>query len=201
MGAQLISQVSAASDSMSQTFRINKSWDGKATGHPPILLTLQEEHDGAALKVTISSPYFEDPAPEGGRPGEAFFKLWEYEVVEAFFLNNDDQYLELEFGPHGQHLMLLLDGRRNAIKHSLPLDYTAVIDEKSNTWKGKALVPLSYFPPNVTLFNAYAINGVGDQRIYEALYESSGKQPDFHRLEKFQPLDFSTLLPENNSPN
>ena len=39
-----------------------------------------------------------------------------FKVVEAFFLNDKEQYLELEFGPHGQHLMLLLNGNRNAIK-------------------------------------------------------------------------------------
>ena len=110
------SRGSASGGGMSQTFRINKSWDGQDTGHPPIILTLQGEHDETALKVTISAPYFGDPAPEGGRPGEAFFKLWDYEVVEAFFLNDDEQYLELEFGPHGQHLGLLLNGRRNAVK-------------------------------------------------------------------------------------
>ena len=32
---------------------------------------------------------------------------------------------------------------------------------------------------------------------YEALYESSGPAPDFHRLSKFQPIDFQYLLPEN----
>ena len=56
------------------------------------------------------------------------FQLWEYEVVEAFFLSSgSEQYVELEFGPHGQHLALLLNGRRNAIKHSLPLNYRAQI--------------------------------------------------------------------------
>ena len=66
-------------------------------------------------------------------------QLWDYEVVEAFFLSSSsERYLELEFGPHGQHLVLLLDGRRNAIKHSLPLEYQATIDGKS--WKGKAKV-------------------------------------------------------------
>ena len=49
----------------------------------------------------------------------------------------------------------------------------------------------------MTLFNAYAINGDADNRHYEALYESSGPQPDFHRLEKFQPIDMSTILPGN----
>ena len=71
---------------------------------------------GEDLIIRISAPYFSDPAPEGGKPGEAFFKLWDYEVVEAFFLNDQEQYLELEFGPHGQHLMLILNGNRNAIK-------------------------------------------------------------------------------------
>ena len=39
----------------------------------------------------------------------------------------------------------------------------------------------SIFPPDVSLYNAYAIHGTGDDRVYEALYESSGPQPDFHR--------------------
>ena len=42
-----------------------------------------------------------------------------------FFLNKNDEYLEVELGPWGQHLLLLLQGERNAIKHSLPLDFIA----------------------------------------------------------------------------
>ena len=34
---------------------------------------------------------------------------------------------------------------------------------------------------------------------YEALYESSGPAPDFHRLSKFQPIDFKYLLPDNKA--
>ena len=60
-------------------------------------------------------------------------------MVEAFFLTTStERYLELEFGPHGQHLVLLLDGRRNAIRHSLPLEYQATIE--GNLWKGEAKV-------------------------------------------------------------
>jgi hypothetical protein len=33
---------------------------------------------------------------------------------------------------------------------------------------------------------------------YEALFESSGPQPDFHRLEKFQPLELDGLLQGNS---
>lgn len=51
-------------------------------------------------------------------------------VVEMFFLNKNDEYLEVELGPWGQHLLLLLQGERNAIKHSLPLDY--IVTEKTD---------------------------------------------------------------------
>ena len=40
--------------------------------------------------------------------------------------------------------------------------------------------------------------GISNQNCrYEALYESSGPAPDFHRLSKFQPIDFKYLLPDN----
>ena len=98
----------------SQEFKITGTWDGQPVDHKPVVINL--EGDGGDLIIKIEAPFFDDPAPEGGKPGEAFFKLWDYEVVEAFFLNDKEQYLELEFGPHGQHLMLILNGNRNAIK-------------------------------------------------------------------------------------
>ena len=107
-------QASKNDEDGAKKFSIATTWDGQPVDHEPVKLTL--EGDGEDLVIRISAPFFGDPAPEGGKAGEAFFKLWEYEVVEAFFLNDKEQYLELEFGPHGQHLMLLLNGNRNAIK-------------------------------------------------------------------------------------
>ena len=58
----------------------------------------------------------------------AYYRLWDYEVVEIFFLSSkDNMYLEVEFGPHGHHLGLLLNGRQKCIKHSFPIDYKAEI--------------------------------------------------------------------------
>ena len=90
------------------------TWDGKPIDHSPARLTLEAGEN--QVTVRIEAPYFNDLAPPGSKAGEAFFKLWDYEVVEAFFLNSEEKYLELEFGPHGQHLMLMLNGNRNAIK-------------------------------------------------------------------------------------
>jgi len=182
-----------------QSFSIQKTWNDKPIDHSPVEMALSHVDDH--LVIQISAPFFDDPAPENGKVGEAFYKLWDYEVVEAFFLNDKDQYLELEFGPYGQHLSLLLNGRRNAIKHSLPMDYTASIDAVSKSWTGTARIPTSYFPPDVALFNAYAIHGTGEERVYEALYEVSGPQADFHRLEKFQKIEFKDLMPGNKGAN
>ena len=56
------------------------------------------------------------------------------------------------------------------------------------------MVPLDYFPPNVTHFNAYSIHNQkieNQTAIYKALYPSSGLEPDFHDLESFE--EFSAL--------
>ena len=51
-------------------------------------------------------------------------------------------------------------------------------------WEGSAFIPWSYFPPNVTKFNLFAIHGSKDERSYEALYPvpqhelQQGQKPD-----------------------
>lgn len=179
----------------SKEFTVGLSWDGKEKVANPAIITLAPS--GNDVELRISAPFYNDPAPPGGQPGQAFFKLWEHEVVEAFFLNSLDEYLELEFGPHGQHLMLILNGNRNAIKHSLPMYYEAKISDDGKSWTGQAIIPGSYFPPNVTKFNGYAIHGPQDDRKYQAVFEVSGPQADFHRINKFGDLNLAEIIPSN----
>ena len=35
---------------------------------------------GGDVLITVKAPYFNDPAPPGGLPGQAYFGLWDYEV-------------------------------------------------------------------------------------------------------------------------
>ncbi|XP_013417302.1 UPF0462 protein C4orf33 homolog [Lingula anatina] len=182
------------------TYHINCHWNGQPLDHLSTELSLQKH--GGDLKLEIMSPFFNTPSP-AGQPGQPFPQLWdEGEVVEAFFLNDDNQYLEVEFSPYGHHLVLMLNGVRKCFKDKLPLQFSANIEDKK--WTGSALIPLPYFPPKVTKFNAYAIHNCNKERHFEALYPvDAGKhtEPDFHRLEYFQPIDFKTLLPENWSPD
>merc|ERR1719322_334041 len=176
-------------------FVISKLWNGSDDtvsqasdkGGGQVLITLEDNPFLQSIVMYIGARFYDDPSPPQGKPGEAYFKLWEYEVVEAFFLSNQsEKYVELEFGPHGQHLVLLLDGRRNAIKHSLPLSYSAQINRTAKRWYGKAVIPLNYFPPQVDRFNAYAIHDQQNEPIYKSLYASKGAQPDFHDLPSFK---------------
>ncbi|XP_025084976.1 UPF0462 protein C4orf33 homolog isoform X2 [Pomacea canaliculata] len=148
------------------------------------------------MRVDVHGPFFKSPSPPIAAAGQACPQLWDYEVVEVFFLNAKDQYVEVELCPHGQHLVLLLNGRRNIVKDMLPLDFKAETQETE--WRGSAVVPSAYFPPGVNRFNAFAIHGTGIDRVYEALYPATQphSSPDFHRLEYFSTIDISRISPE-----
>ncbi|GFU21391.1 UPF0462 protein C4orf33 homolog [Nephila pilipes] len=189
--------ISTKADKME--FSISQTWDSQPTDHDPIIIKLYPDND--FLMMEINAPFFNDPPAPSDKKGP-FPKLWDYEVVEAFFLGADEKYLEVEFSPHGQHLLLFLSGRKNAIKMCLHVEYIATVDKKSSTWRGIASIPKTYFPPNVNRFNAYAIHGSGEGRQYEALFPVPSihfTHPDFHRLEFFRYIEFDKLLAINNT--
>ena len=116
-------------------------------------------------------------------------------MVELFLLNDAGLYLEVELGPWGHHLVLLLDNGKD-LRHSLPLAFSVTAREEGGSWKGKAVIPTSYLPPNISKLNAYAIHGHGDERKYEALFpapQGVHKAPNFHRLEYFKPVEFRRI--------
>ncbi|XP_069487156.1 UPF0462 protein C4orf33 homolog [Ambystoma mexicanum] len=181
-------------------FKIEHTWDEFPVIHEPVTIGIKPTKEGVLMQV--SAPFFNDPPAPAGDPGKPFPGLWDYEVVEAFFLcEGSEQYLEVELCPHGQHLLLLLSGRRNAWKQELDLVFDVTRGE--SRWAGTAHIPWSYFPAGVDRFNAYAIHGSGERRAYEALYPVPqseihvGQQPDFHRLEYFKPFSFEGLMGED----
>ncbi|XP_073699221.1 UPF0462 protein C4orf33 homolog [Garra rufa] len=181
-------------------FHIKYTWDSLPLDHDPITIRFSPGEGGLLMQVTAA--FINDPPAPAGPPGEPFPGLWDYEVVESFFLNNHtEQYLEVELCPHGQHLVLLLNGKHNAFMQQLPLSFKVNIEDK--IWKGEALLPWRYFPPGVNKMNSYAIHGSGDHRSYEALYPIpredivEGQGPDFHRLEYFQDFTLQSIMGED----
>ncbi|TRY76575.1 hypothetical protein TCAL_00168 [Tigriopus californicus] len=164
----------------------------------------------------MEAPYFnstnpntnlvqEDTCPQ--RPGEA---IYNFEVVEVFFLNDDDDYLEMELAPNGQYLNILLSGSRNDLLTYLPFlgDQVEVNNpcheqtEPGCVWTGNVTIPTEYLPANITKFNAFAVHGEMENgeliTYYESLFpvdeESSGvTEPNFHYLDAFQPIDLGEI--------
>lgn len=178
---------------------IEHTWDSSPVNHDPIKIVFSPDQSG--MKIEVFGPFFNDPAGPPGAPGQPFPELWEFEVVESFFLDSStENYLEVELCPHGQHLILLLSGVRQAFLQQLPMKYNTTIT--GSRWMGEALVPWSYFPPNVDKMNSYSIHGSGENRTYEALYPIpkeeivDGQQPNFHRLEYFKDFHLQKMVEE-----
>lgn len=195
-----LSGVFGLSHCTSMTFAIKETWNSLPITHDPIKITFSPGDGG--LLMEVSGPFFNDPAAPAGPAGQPFPGLWDYEVVESFFLNSaTEKYLEVEVCPHGQHLVLLLSGRGNAFQQMLPLSFQASINGKR--WTGTALLPWSYFPPGVNKMNSYAIHRSEERRTYEALYPiprnevADGQKPNFHLLEYFQDFKLQGIMGED----
>jgi len=82
----------------------------------------------------------------------------------------------------------------------LPMVYKATTT--GSRWAGEALIPWSYFPPNINKMNSYSIHGSGENRVYEALYPIpkeeivDGQEPNFHRLEYFKSFSLQSIMGE-----
>jgi hypothetical protein len=178
-------------------FTIETLWNSTLiVDYRPVQLALSSTTDKNNLLIEIDATFFNDPAPSSASPGP-FPELWNYEVVELFFLaSSTNHYIELEFSPRGHYLVLLLIEQRKVLKEMLPLPDYHVERPSSNRWIGRVHVPRAHFPARVDRFNAYAIHGQGNNRTYEALYPAppGSDKPDFHRLELFQPLNFELFL-------
>ncbi|XP_020606518.1 uncharacterized protein LOC110045264 [Orbicella faveolata] len=176
-------------------FEIKTEWNGKQINHAPIKFQISAQ-DSRVVLISVSGPFFDDPGPPPCAVGSACDGLWDYEVAEVFFLGKKEKYLEIELSPHGQHLLLMLNGVRKPFKDKLPIEYTATIDRANGSWTGTAKIPIDYFPPGVHKINAYAIHGSGINRRYESLYPApaDAKSPDFHHLELFKPFDFEAMF-------
>ena len=162
---------------------INHTWDGQpAEPTEQALVGLQRL--GSGLMLRIEAPDHGDPAPPG--PAGHTPGLWDHEVVELFLCGPGQRYLEVELGPHGHHLVLLLDGVRQPVDSPAALDVTWAHGPRR--WTAQARLPASWLPPRPWRANAYAIHGTGDARRYLAATPVPGDGPDFHRIDLFPPL-------------
>ena len=199
------STVDRSQDPAVLSIEICKTWDGRpADADEHAMVHLRDL--GEEIEIRVEAPFHGDPPPPhdaGPTP-----KLYDHEVVELFLLGDDNKFLEIELGPFGHSLALLLEGPRNDVLNSVdhpllvPLEYKTHKFTHGNTrWTGTAVIPkkrnhstvrefnvVNLLPLGISHFNAYAIHGVGEERRYLAHNPTETPEPDFHVLEKFVKL-------------
>jgi hypothetical protein len=138
-------------------YAIEHLWNSRLiTEHRPIEISLSSSTHRDHLLIEIDATFFNDDAPASvSLTRGPYPQLWNYEVVELFFLaSSSNHYLELEFSPHGHYLVLLLTDRRKELKQMLPISDYRVERRSSDRWIARASVSRSLFPARVDRFNA-----------------------------------------------
>jgi len=159
---------------------IAHTWDGQPLGASDVA-RVGWQLDEAVLRIWVDAPFHDDPpppGPPGPTPG-----LWNHEVVELFLVGAGPHYTEIELSPHGHHLVLRLEGVRQAVASELPLQLAA--RREATRWQAEAVLSRSLLPDDILSFNAFRIHGVGAHRRYLAHAPVPGPMPDFHRLGLF----------------
>lgn len=169
----------AAASGTRWSLPIARTWDGDPAATDEVI-RMDIEMDRGILTVLVDAPFHNDPIP-----GSA--DLWNYEVVELMLVGENEHYLEVELSPHGQHLVLFLEGVRTVVHRDVRLDYRARIE--GNRWRGVAHLPLGWLPAGIHRLNGFAMHGTGTARRYLAWRPTYGAEPDFHRLQAFGSLD------------
>lgn len=148
--------------------------------------TVLVERGAQGLAIRVDAPFHGDvpPAgPPGPTPG-----LWAFEVVELFVAGPGQDYLEIELGPHGHHLVLWLEGVRNPVRERLPLELA--VERSGARWRAVARTgPQVTLPDAPWRLNAYAIHGGPETRRWLACAPVPGERPDFHRPDRFVAWD------------
>ena len=163
---------------------LQKTWDGLAIS-PSEFVSVHFYYGDTHSNIEIKSPYYNNEAPP--EPMQSLWRLWEFEVVEIFFVGDNQLYTELEFGPHGHYLGLQLDGPRNIIKKHIPVEYKAEID--NDFWTGLATVENAYLPEEIKRINCFAIHNCENSRRYLSYTRLPGEKPDFHQPDLFPFLE------------
>jgi hypothetical protein len=161
---------------------VGRLWNGQSSGNARLgaFIELQQNEHGVLVRVT-TPPLISPKIPEAPI-GTRVDKLWEFDAVELFFVDEDGQYLEVELGLGGHYLVLGFDAPRHLVADFVDVPFEThheVIPD--GRWVNGILIPRDLFPTNLKALNAYMIAG-GQFLAYHPL---PGAEPDFHKPELF----------------
>jgi hypothetical protein len=156
------------------------------------------KYQSSGLTFWTQAPWWQNPAPDGAP--RSVWGLWDYEVLEIFIVGEGGRYLELEIGPYGHYLMLMLHAPREIEHQQLAPDRleclrtsSELVQESTGSWSSEGLInnehlPAPYLNEEMTPYwrvNSFWCFNKGAQRYHFCAYPLPGERPDFHQPERF----------------
>lgn len=150
---------------------------GAAAITPCAAVQLDRDH-----RLWILAPFHGDPPP-AAEVGVTD-RLWEHEVVELFVGGPGPDYLEVEVGPHGHHLVL----RLRDVRQPAPDRPTMPVRTRRSAgwWAGVATLDPAWLP--APPWRALACHVYGPSaRVHLTSHPLPGLAPDFHQPHHWAP--------------
>jgi len=173
-------------------YHIENLYDGSPIDHPasPAVIEISLTCRGE-LKLDISAPFYYSPHPKEFQlhpecPNMPHPGLYNYEMIELHFLNDNDEYFDIRLSPHGQYMGFFRTlsvcpqgscfehkGQSNQLlshvpEHHLTVevhnpclkpDGMSIVPDCHEPWSATTILSRTYLPPNVTKFNAHYLHG------------------------------------------
>jgi hypothetical protein len=161
---------------------IDRSWDdrpleaGRAASAELWLLP------EGSVRIAASFPELPKERIPGAPPGSRVANLWEFDVIELFFVFDPaERYLEVEIGPRGHFLALSFDGIRQRSREHERFRPKVLLDGAPR--RVEIEIPPELFDGPLRALNAFAILD-GEHHAHSAM---PGPQPDYHQPTRFPP--------------
>ncbi len=171
---------------------LNRDWDGLVVSSPLALSLALNEHHFFFAVTGVGVPHC---APDAA-VGSFSEGLWHYDVVELFLgRTGAESYQELNLGPQGAWWSCLFEGYRKRYPGAIdaPSAVSVFADRSDTVWQAAIALPLSgllvdFNEPSTIRANISAILTENSKRRYLSYAKIDAKEPDFHRLNDFCPL-------------
>ncbi len=160
------------------TLRVDHLWDGDVCADDRLWAGVELSQNKEGIMVRVTAPVLHEQSVPDFPMGSRVEGLWNFDVVELFFVGPGHQYLELELGAGGHFLILGFDSirrRSNAYETFQPIVRFEKTADKQ--WVSEMTIPWKMVPENLRALNAFAIMA-GQFLAYGAL---PGIEPDFHQ--------------------
>jgi hypothetical protein len=142
-------------------------------------VSLAQTREG--VRVHVRAPVLQNARIPAQPTGMRVANLWEYDVVEVFFVGPGHQYLELELGAGGHWLLLSFNEIRHRSNEHEQLALKINWKREGEFWTSETVIPLELIPKSLRALNAFVIA----RGFFLAHSPVSGPEPDFHQPDKY----------------